>query len=295
MKDRRLMYRSVPRLVNACRLAAAAAVSTIALLLAACGGGATLPVQSDSSSAGTAASATLGKDIVTQSDEPEKRKRARLRMELASSYFERGQTTTALDEIKQSLSIDPAYADAYTLRGMIYMQLQQAQTAEESFRRALQLEPNNADANHNYGWFLCRNNRLSESYPRFQAAANQPLYVGVARSWLALGVCQLRGGFTQEAETSLYKSFELDPSNPATATNLALLHFRKNDMEKARFYARKVNNTELANSESLWLGMRIENRLQNTLAVNELGAQLTKRFPQSREARLYQRGAFNEQ
>jgi type IV pilus assembly protein PilF len=261
------------------------------MLMSGCGGGATLPLNPDSAISGASGS----RDVVTQSDEPGQRKRARLRMELASGYFERGQTTTALDEVKQSLNIDPAYADAYTLRGMIYMQMQQPQLAEESFRRALQLEPANADANHNYGWFLCSSNRLSESYPRLQAAASAPLYHGMASSWLALGVCQLRGGFTKEAEQSLYRSFENDPSNPATATNLALLNYRKNDLEKARFYARKVNNTDLANSESLWLGMRIEHRLQNTLAVNELGSQLTKRFPQSRETRLYQSGAFNEQ
>jgi hypothetical protein len=39
--------------------------------------------------------------LVTDSDEPEARKRARIRLELAVGYFEQGQTTVALDEQKQ--------------------------------------------------------------------------------------------------------------------------------------------------------------------------------------------------
>ena len=42
-----------------------------------------------------------GGDIMTASDEPETRKRARIRLELALGYFEQGQTAVALDELKQ--------------------------------------------------------------------------------------------------------------------------------------------------------------------------------------------------
>lgn len=245
---------------------------------------------------GTPATAPAGgKEIVTASDESDTRRRARLRVELASGYFERGQPTTALDEVKQALSVDPNYADAYTLRGLIYMQLGQPEVAEESFRKALSLEPRNADALHNYGWFLCRANRLNEAFNNFKAAEAVPNYPGAARTYLAHGVCQMQAGLMPDAEKSLYRSFELDPSNPATATNLALLHYRKGDYERARFYARKVNNSDDANAESLWLGMRIEKNLGNLLAVNELAGQLRKRFPDSRQVRLYDQGRWDEQ
>ncbi len=235
------------------------------------------------------------RQLQTQSDETDLRKRARLRMELASGYLERGNPNTALDEVKQALLVDPNYADAYTMRGLIYMQMQQGPLAEQSFKQALQLEPRNPDALHNYGWFLCRNQRLPEAIERFKQATLNTNYPGLDRTYLVLGICQMQGGFIADAEKSLYRSFELDPGNPATATNLALLYYRKKDMEKARFYARKVNNSELANSESLWLGMRIEKSLGNLLAMNEIGTQLKRRFPESREVKLFDRGAFDEQ
>ena len=36
-------------------------------------------------------------DLITESDETDQRRRARLRVELASGYFEQGQTKVALD------------------------------------------------------------------------------------------------------------------------------------------------------------------------------------------------------
>lgn len=233
-------------------------------------------------------------EIVTQSDETDVRKRARLRLELASGYFEKGQATVALDEIKQSLAMYPDYVDALTLRGLVYMQLSQAELAEDSFKRATSIEPRNADAQHNFGWFLCRAQRYPESFARFQQAIAVPGYQGITASHLAYGVCQLRAGLIDDAERSLYRAFELDPTNPATSTNLALIHLRKGDAERARFYARKVNNSEFSTAESLWIGIRIERILKSEQNESQLSSQLTRRFANSREARLLERGAFNE-
>ena len=80
-------------------------------------------------------------EILTESDEPDTRKRARIRLELAVGYFEQGQTTVALDELKQSLSADPNFSDAHNLRGLIYMRLNDPRLAEESFKRALVINP----------------------------------------------------------------------------------------------------------------------------------------------------------
>ena len=77
-----------------------------ALLLAACGTVAPVGSQGDGKA-----------DVMTASDEPETRRRASIRLELAVSYFSEGKTTFALDELKQALVIDPTYAQAYNLRG----------------------------------------------------------------------------------------------------------------------------------------------------------------------------------
>lgn len=236
----------------------------------------------------------LATDIVTESDEPEFRKRARIRLELAVSYFEQGQTRVALDEIKQSLAADPNFADAHSLRGLVYMRLNDLPQAEDGFRRALALNPRDANVMHNYGWLLCQQSRFDESMQLFAQALAHPTYGARAKTWMAQGLCQERAGRKAEAEYSLGKSYELDPVNPVTGYNLASLLFQRGDHGRAQFYIRRINNGELANAETLWLGIRIENRLGNRVAMEQLASQLGKRFPQSRELAAYERGAFHE-
>jgi type IV pilus assembly protein PilF len=233
-------------------------------------------------------------DLVTASDETEARKRARIRLELAVGYYNNGQTTVALDELKQSIVTDPTMFEAHNLRGLIYMRLNDFPLAEESFRRALVINPKAASVQHNYGWLLCQQGRVPEAVKLFGAALENPQYTERPKTLMAQGVCQLKAGDSKEAEASLLHAYELDAGNPTTGYNLALLFFQRREYSRAQFYVRRINNSEQANSESLWLGMKVERGLSNSEAVGQLGTQLKKRFPQSKEAAAYERGAFNE-
>ncbi len=238
--------------------------------------------------------ATQQADIVTASDEPDSRRRARLRLELASGYFEQGQTNVALDELKQSLAADPTFADAYNLRGLVYMRFNDLTLAEDSFKRALTLSPRDAGVAHNYGWFLCQQGRYAESIQWFGRAISNPTYREQSKSLMTQGICQVRAGQRPDAEQSLTRSYELDAGNPLTGYNLASLLYERGELVRSQFYTRRLNNSELANAETLWLGVKIEQRLNNAEAVQQLAGQLKKRFGQSKEAAAFDRGAFNE-
>lgn len=238
-------------------------------------------------------------DFVTASDESEARRRARIRLELASNYFDQGQTAVALDETRQALVIDPRYADAHNLRGLIHMRLGQARLADESFRRALDLSDDAPDVLHNYGWFQCQQGRHGEGVKNFRQALAHPAYADaatavVAKTWLSLGLCQLQAGQLEEARSSLLKSYELDAANPVTGYNLAQLFYEGGDMQRARFYIQRINNGALANAETLWLGVKIEQRLGNRAASEQLAGLLRSRHPDSRELNSYERRAFHE-
>lgn len=233
-------------------------------------------------------------DMLTESDEPESRKRARIRMELAIGYFEQGQTNVALDELKQVINADPNFPDAYNLRGLIYMRLNDVRQAEDSFRRAIALNPRDANSHHNFGWLLCQQARYPESYREFEQAMANPLYADRAKTLMALGVCQARGGQRGEAEKNLARAYELDAGNPVIGYNLASLLYQRGEFTRAQFYIRRLNNSELANAESLWLGVKVERSMNDRVAMDQLADQLKKRFPQSKEAAAYTRGAFNE-
>jgi len=262
-------------------LAAAACAGVLTTLLAGCA--ATNKDQQDTIS-----------QMVTPSEESDARKRARIRLELASGYYSEGKTEIALDELKQVIATDPTFGEAYNLRGLIYMRLGDNREAEESFRRAVAMNPRDADALHNYGWLQCQLGQYQAADKSFGQAMSNPLYAGRAKTLMAMGLCQARAGRTEEAEKTLARSYELDAGNPITGYNLARLLFTKGDFKRAQFYIRRLNNSELANAESLWLGIKVENRMNDTEAMGQLSEQLRKRFPQSRERQALDRKAFDE-
>lgn len=231
----------------------------------------------------------------TASDQTDADRRAAVRLELATGYFERGQFDTALDEIKQVLQIKPGMTEALSLRSLVYAGMGENQLAEDGFRRLLAQAPKDGDVAHNYGWFLCQRGRYRESYEQFDAALAQPQYRAPVRTLMARGVCEAREGQLVKAEQSLAKAFEFDPSSPVVQVNLAEVLLRQGQLERARFYARRVNaKADQVNASSLWLELRIERRLGNAANVEELGQQLRRRFPASAEVAALNSGRFDE-
>jgi type IV pilus assembly protein PilF len=238
--------------------------------------------------------AGANRDRATASDESDPQKRARIRLDLAGAYFAEGQWNTALDEVKQALVASPDLPQALNLRGLIYAEMGEERLAEDSYKRALQVAPADGDVMHNYGWFLCVRKRYVEADTLFQRALATPQYRTASRTLLVQGICEARAGHLDRAEATLKRAYELDAGNPATAMNLADVLYRRGEYERARFYVRRVNNNaELRNAQSLWMAARIERRLGNAQGVREFGNQLLSRYPQSREAAAFERGAFD--
>lgn len=260
-------------------LAAVALAGALAALLAGCA---------------TPQNQSIAEATAPAAEDTDARRRARIRLELASSYFEEGKTDIALEELRQVLTADPSFPEAWNLRGVIYMRLGDARQAEDSFRRAMALDPRNADSQHNYGWLLCQQGRYPEAERAFTNALANPLYGARSKTFLAMGVCQARAGELEPAERSLSRAYELDAGNPVTGYNLARVLYMRGSFERAQFYIRRLNNSELANAESLWLGIRVENRMNDAQAMNQLSDQLRKRFPQSPQRASLDRRAFDE-
>lgn len=206
------------------RVLAASVAGIAALLLSGCVNTRTTTTSLDS------ASSPSGAQLVTESDESNARRRARLRMELAAGYFEHGQNTVALDEIKQALNADPNYADAFALRGLVYMRMEDAGLAEDSFRRALALNPRDGNTRHNYGWLLCQQNRYRDAAQQFTEALATPAYTERAKTLMTQGLCEMRAGQPVEAERSLQAAYEIDAGNPVVGFNLASLLAKRGGM-----------------------------------------------------------------
>lgn len=230
-----------------------------------------------------------------QPETADPKRRAQVRMELATGYFQRGQFDVALEEIARVLEIDPGASEAYNLRGLIRASQGDERRAEEDFRQGLRVDPRDAGTMQNYAWFLCQRKRYAEADAMFNQAIAGRNVRDTSRTLLAQGVCQANAGQLAEAERTLARAFEIDPGNPSVAINLADVLYRRGEYDRARFYVRRVNNQPaLVNAQTLWLAARIEHRLGNQTGVQELGRQLRARFGDTREAVAFERGQFNE-
>ncbi|MBV8501095.1 MAG: type IV pilus biogenesis/stability protein PilW [Paucibacter sp.] len=231
----------------------------------------------------------------TASDQTDADRRASVRIELAAGYFSRGQYSTALDEVKQALVLHPGMREAINLRGLIYGAMGERALAEDSFRGALTLYPNDPDTLHNYGWMLCQQRRFAEADQQFELALAQQNYRAPARTLLAKGVCEAQAQKSEAAEKTLLRAFEFDPGNPAVAYNLADVLYRNRQYERARFYIKRLNaQPEQANAQTLWLGLRVERRMGDAVAVGDLGRQMRQRFSDAPETQALNAERFDD-
>lgn len=237
------------------------------------------------------------RELQTSSDLTAGQKRADIRIQLAIEYYQQGRNDIALDEVKQALVANPEFADAYGLRGLIYMAMGEKGLAEDNFQRAIKLAPDNPDLANNYGFFLCQNGRAPQSLAYFDQALHHRLYQAPVRALNNAGACSQKAKDIERAERYLLEALRLDAEYPMTNANLARVYFEKRDMDRAAFFINRLRTGDKLDSltaDALWLAIRVEHKLGNKEFETQLVTQLRRRFPTSAEFTAFQRGAFDE-
>lgn len=235
---------------------------------------------------------------ITVPDETPAAQRARLRLALATAYYQQGQDTVALEEIRQALASDPRLALAWNLRGLVYLRMGQWSQAEDNFQHALALAPGEADIAHNYGWMLCQHPRSlarhEEAAALFMRALEQPGLAQPARTWSALAQCQWRAGRTGQAALSVRQALRLEPASPGLGLMLAQILFAGGQWHEAGVQLAELHARHGATAESLWLAVKVARKTDNPALVRSLGARLKDEFGRSAQAAAYDKGLFDE-
>lgn len=227
-------------------------------------------------------------------NDSDERRRARIRLELAAGYYQQRNYSVALDELRQALTIDPDYAAAYGMLGLVYMELKETSLADQSFTKALTLMPSNAELNNNYGWFLCRNGRQLESLPYFEKAAADPLYQTPARPLYNAGICMRQAQDDDKALAYLHRAFQVDPSNAVTLYNLADIYLVRKDAARSHFYSQRLLKAYQPTAQVLWQALRIARMRGDTVEFESIASQLRRGFPASQEANLLAQDKFGD-
>lgn len=256
-------------------------VPIVAIFLAACGG---VP---------SAETTSVEQSVSRQTTTSEVRQRAKVHTELGSLYLQDGRYDVALDEVRVALEAESGYAPAHNLMGLIYMSLRKNELAGESFRRALQLATNDPEINNNYGWFLCQNGRMKESFSHFQVAINNPLYQTPTKVLTNAGMCAMMDKDDRKGEDYLLRAVRQDRTNLRALYLLADIGYRGNRLADARLWMKDLHAQFEPTAESAWLALKIERKLGDREAEARFTGILRRKYRDSPEYQKLSRGEFD--
>lgn len=211
--------------------------------------------------------------------------RARLHTDLGTGYYERGQMDVALSELNTAVALDPNYAQAYNIYGLIYAVLGEDRKAEQNFERALQLAPNDSDIHHNWGWYLCQHKREREALAQFETAVANPLYRTPEIALVNAGRCAQAIGDARAAEGYFRRALAAQPGNALASYGLAQIAYKERRYDEARAAMRSAMQTNSPAPEALRLGMCVERKLGDRQAELSYASQLKNRYPDAPETR----------
>jgi type IV pilus assembly protein PilF len=210
--------------------------------------------------------------------------RAQLHTDLGAGYYERGQMDVALEELNAAVKIDPTYAQAYNIFGLVYAVLGDDRKAEQSFAQALQLAPSDSDIHHNWGWYLCQHGREHDALAEFEIAVRNPLYRTPEVALVNAGRCSQP--YDERAAEGYYRrALAAQPGNPLASLGLAQIAYKDGRYEEARAWMRGVMLTTNPPPEGLRLGMCVERKLGDRQAELSYVSQLRNRYPDAPETR----------
>ena len=211
----------------------------------------------------------------------ELRFRARAHTDLASAYYERRQYAVALEELDVAQQVDPSYASAWSLRGLVFMALREDREAEEAFLKGTRLAPNDSELANNYGYFLCNRGRAREGLSKLEAVIRDPLYPTPEKALVNAGSCSLALHDDVAAEDLLRQALRIRPTEPQAALTLARLQDGKGRAGEARETLRPLLRGDAPPREALQLLVELDRKLQDPEQLRLHAELLQKLYPET--------------
>ena len=211
---------------------------------------------------------------------------AQIYTSLAIGYMREGRMDVALRKAKQAVNADPNHSNAHNVMALVYQRLGQNQLAEKHFRRSVSLDKRNFYALNAYGTFLCGRKRYADASVQFENAVQNPLNRNSEIALANAGICAYQEGKRTQAESYLRKALSKNPRYAPALSQMGEVSYDLRDYMSARAYMQRYTRVAKHTSKTLWLGIRIENKLGDRNAEASYRMLLKNRFPDSKEILL---------
>jgi type IV pilus assembly protein PilF len=208
---------------------------------------------------------------------------AKIYVEMGIAYMRDGQDAIALKKLRRAIDVDAKNPEAHNVIAILYERLGETGLAQQHYDRAAALDPRDPYIRNARGSFFCKRDLYEEADKEFQLALGNPLY---PTPWVALtnaGLCADRAGDKEKAENYYRRALSANKRYAPALFQMAELSFDAHKDLSARAYLERYHSETKESAASLWLGVRVEQRLGDRLKAVEYKRKLLKEFPDAPE------------
>jgi type IV pilus assembly protein PilF len=211
-------------------------------------------------------------------------------VQLAIEYLKLGQMKESRDAIERALVEDPSNADVQMTAGLIYERLQEPRKAEHAYLAGYRLGKQDPNVQNNYAGYLCRTGKVAEGEKLFVQVAHSPLYQTPEVALVNAGVCVRSTGNMVDAERYFNQALTIRPNMPEAMLQLGNIALDNGDAAQARDVVQRYLAVNPATAEVLWLGVRTERKLGDSVAAATYARRVQAEFPNSEQAQMMRSG-----
>lgn len=208
---------------------------------------------------------------------------AKIYVEMGIAYMRDGQDAVALKKLRRGIEVDPNSSQAHNVLAILYERLGEIGLASKHYDRAAALDSRDPYIRNARGSFFCKQGKYEAALEEFELALDNPLY---PTPWVALtnaGLCTELSGNKEKAETYYRRALTANERYPPSLFQMAKIAFEQHSDMSARAYLERFHSRAPATAASLWLGVRVEQRLGDRIKAVEYKRRLLKEFPDAPE------------
>ena len=211
-------------------------------------------------------------------------------MQLAIEFMKLDKLSQSRDAIERALAENPSNADVQMTAGLVYERLNEPRKAERAYSTGYRLGKDDPNIQNNYAGYLCRSGKAPEGEKLFAQVAHSPLYQTPEVALVNAGVCVRSTGDMVDAEKYFNQALAIRPNMPEAMLQLGNIALDSGDAAQARDIVQRYLEVNVPTAEVLWLGVRVERKLGDSVAAAAYARRVQTEFPNSEQAQMMRSG-----
>jgi spermidine synthase len=151
---------------------------------------------------------------------------------LSLAHLAAGQIEETIQELQETVSLDPFHPDAHTNLGLLLAETERLEDALGHFAKVIEINPRDAEAYKNLGVAQFQVGELEQAFSHFSKAVE--LVPGDVDAIIKLGAVLLEQGRLEEAIENFLTALGKNPESVEAHSNLGVAFYQQGDMAEAR-------------------------------------------------------------